>query len=447
MFLYIHIPFCESKCKYCRFASTWNLQKLQIEKYINFITSPSISTKTSPSIPLPLQGWPGAFLWEEREVEQLNSPSPLKGEGARGWGFKKEVEQLKSIYFWWWTPWVLNLDQLEKILSNFITSPQPSPLGEKGLKSTEITLETTPNKVTKENIIWWQKLWINRISMWVQSLNDKTLKEIGREDKGDILEALDILKALTLALSPGERGLEREEFFNISVDFIIGLPYVKKWWVKKDIEYLLGKYDFIKHVSVYMLEEITLPSIPLLWEEREVEQLNSPSPLKGEGARGWGYPWSWEENSIEKEDYLWEYIEVKDFLQSKWFNRYEISNFAKSWFECKHNMAYWNHSEVKAIWLWASWYEKGERYSFPDRFKDFYENKNIFSEKLTKEDIFTEKVMFGLRTSWLNEEVYKKLNEEKINNFIKDRYLFIENKKLKLTDKWILVLDYILSEV
>jgi len=401
MFLYIHVPFCESKCKYCRFASTWNLQKFRLEKYVDFITSsiktsPSIPLETSPSIPL---------LWEEREVEQIKS----------------------SIYFWWGTPWVLSLVQLEKILSDFTYDT-----------STEITLETTPNKITRENILWWQKLWINRISMWVQSLNNKTLKEIGREDKWDILKALDLL----------ENIIE-----NISIDFIIGLPYVKKWWVKRDIGFLLEKYDFIQHVSVYMLEDVTSslshletsPSIPLL-EEREVVQISSPSP-QGEGARGWGYPWNWEENSIEKEDYLDEYIEVKEFLEKKGFYRYEISNFAKPLRECRHNMSYWNHSEVRAIWLWASWYEKWERYSFPDNFKDFYAGNNIFREKLTKNDIFTEKVMFQLRTSGLIEKIYKKLNQEKIEYFIKEGYLFLENKKLKLTDKWILVLDYILREI
>jgi len=349
MFLYIHIPFCESKCKYCHFASTWKLQKFQIQKYVDFITFDTSNYR------------------------------------------KQHQNSLKSIYFWWGTPWVLSLEQLKKILTNYNYSSK-----------TETTLESTPNKITKDSLIAWKKLWINRLSIWVQSLNNKTLKEIGREDKWDILTALDNIKEIW--------------FSNISIDFIIGLPHVQKWWVLKDIEYILDKYDFITHISVYMLED-------------------------------YYYPWNWEENSITEDDYLWEYIEVKKYLEKKWFNRYEVSNFSKKWYECKHNMAYWNHSEIKAIWLSASWYEKWERYTFSDKFSDFYNKKGIFREQLNKSDIFMEKVMFGLRTSWLLENIYIKLNREKVKYFIKQEYLFIENKKLKLTNKWILVLDYILREI
>jgi len=171
------------------------------------------------------------------------------------------------------------------------------------------------------------------------------LKEIWRWDKWNIIEALNCIKNIW--------------FNNISLDFIIWLPHVKKWEIKKDIEYILSEYDFIKHISVYMLEEHY-------------------------------YPWNWEEISISENDYLWEYIEVKNFLESKWFNRYEVSNFAKLGYECKHNMAYWNHSEIKAIWLWSSWLSKlsplppllsrGEgdniyiRYSFSDKFSNIYIN-------------------------------------------------------------------------
>lgn len=210
MFLYIHVPFCESKCMYCKFTSTWKLQEFQIEKYVN----------------------------------EINKQSSLKG---------KKV--FKSIYFWWWTPSVLKLNQLEKILSNYSYD-----------NKTEITLESTPNKITKENLLGWKGLWINRLSIWVQSLNDKTLKEIARKDKGDILKALDNINlslnplhnisplpntpprregiwiVSSLPLGEIERGLIKEGTWclginNIAIDFIIWLPYVEKWDIKRDIKY------------------------------------------------------------------------------------------------------------------------------------------------------------------------------------------------------------------
>ena len=65
-----------------------------------------------------------------------------------------------------------------------------------------------------------------------------------------------------------------------------------------DNQYVLDKCNLIKHISVYMLEE-------------------------------YYYPWNWKKNSISDIDYLWEYIEVKEYLEKRWYNRYELSNFSK----------------------------------------------------------------------------------------------------------------------
>ena len=148
-----------------------------------------------------------------------------------------------------------------------------------------------------------------------------------------------------------------------------------------------------------------------------------------------------------QEDYLWEYVKIKNFLKEKWFNRYEISNFAKTWYKCKHNKAYWNHSDMVAFWLWAHWFLDWVRFSYSDNFLDYYNDKINIEKKLEKDDIFLEKVMFLLRTSWLKQEIYEKLNSKKIQEFIKSWYLKIDNGILKIEDKWVLVLDYILGEI
>jgi oxygen-independent coproporphyrinogen-3 oxidase len=135
------------------------------------------------------------------------------------------------------------------------------------------------------------------------------------------------------------------------------------------------------------------------------------------------------------------------------FNNYEISNYWKPWFECKHNIWYWNHSEVLGFWLWAYWFTNNFRYANSDSFKDYYAWKINFKNKLTEDDIFLEKVMFQLRTWGLKEENYKKLNTKKINYFIKNNYMFFSLSSegfkplLKLSDSWILVMDYIISEI
>jgi len=387
-FCYIHIPFCELKCKYCRFASIWISQKLKIDFYIKNL------------------------------IYEIKKSS-----------FQKGI--LNSIYFWGWTPSILEKNHLESIIFE---------LKNKYVfhENIEITLESTPNNVTKENLKIWNDIWINRLSIWIQTLNEKSLKEINRGNKWDINLCFENLKKFPHLTSPKGRGIEQ----NISLDFIIWLPYVKKWEILENIKYIFKNYDFIKHISVYMLEEYYNPDKII---ETKYDNII--------------YPNDWNKLWISDEDYLNEYSNIKIFLISKWFNNYEISNFWLKGFECKHNKAYWNHWEIYAFWLWAWWLVKKNwdyyRYLNSDNFKDYYEWKKIFENKLTKNDLFLEKVMFGLRTKWLEKDIYEKLDQDKINYFIENNYMQKNppfkkggiGENLVLTDSWILVMDYILSEI
>lgn len=397
-FCYIHIPFCTSKCKYCRFASYWILDSLKVDLYVKNLL---------------------------KEIENN----------------KTDFNDLKSVYFGWWTPSILSISNLEKIFNKLKQNFSFD-------KNIEITLEATPITITKQNLIWWKKFWINRLSIWVQTLNNDALIEIWRGEKWDIINALDEIKTsphtpghslLSKLNSPWPSPLEEreQEQFSISIDFIIWLPYVKKWEIKKDIEFILENYDFIKHISVYMLEEyyeINSQSTPLLnWEESKFENIT--------------YPNNWSKLWIKDEDYLWEYIEISDFLKEKWFNKYEISNFAKKWYECKHNKAYWNHSNIFAFWLWAHWLINSFRYSNSEDFLKYYSFEYDFSEKLTSNDIFLEKLMFWLRTSWIDKEIYQKLDKKKLDYLLENNYLKKLGDKIILSPSWVLVLDYILREL
>jgi len=372
MYCYIHIPFCDNKCIYCKFASRWFSQESKKEKYLTYL------------------------CWEINNVYFLEKIY---------WKNKKDFKKLKSIYFWWWTPTSLQNEQLKKIIQNL-----EKKFGFE--KNIEITLETTSNKINKNNLDFWRKIWINRLSIWVQTLNKKSLIEIWRENKWNIIDALGEIKPPFNSSIP--RGGVKELL--ISLDFIVWLPYVEKWEIKKDIEFILDKFNFINHISVYMLEE-------------------------------YYYPNNWKNFSIKKEEYLWEYIEIKNFLKKKWFYNYEISNFAKSWFECRHNKAYWTHKEILAFWLASHWYLNWIRYFHSEKFNWYYNWKISFDEKNNEESIFLEKIMFWLRTFWIEKKYYLKLNQEKISEFIKSWYLKIENGILKLDDKWVLFLDYILGEI
>lgn len=368
MHIYIHIPFCDRKCSYCRFASIGRLQELQIENYVVSLIDEIISSQYSSQ------------------------------------------EKIKTIYFGWWTPWVLNFSQLERIFSALKNKYNFD-------ENIEITLETTPTNVTKQNILWWENLWINRVSMWVQTLNQKALNEIQRGNKWDIFEALENLKNTKIK--------------NISIDFILWLPYVEKWEISQNISQILEKYDFITHISVYMLEEYYQADKIV---EHKYDEIT--------------YPENWINLGLQDADFEAEYKQTQQTLERAWFHKYEISNYAREKkYECEHNKAYWSHGEMIAFWLWAYWYVDKTRYRNSENFVDYYARKNIIFEKNSSEDIFIENLMFELRTSGITKKTREKLDEKKINYFLENNYLQEKNNTIILTNKWIPVMDYILGEI
>lgn len=367
MHIYIHIPFCDRKCSYCRFASIWRLQELQIQAYVQ-------------------------SLVDEIETSKYQTK-----------------QEIKTIYFGWWTPGVLNFLQLKQIFDalkkKYIFS-----------KNIEITLETTPTNVSQESIIWWEKLWINRISMWVQTLNQQALNEIQRGNKWDIFVALQFLESSSIK--------------NISIDFILWLPYVQKWEISQNIVEILSLYDFITHISVYMLEEYYEADKII---EHKYDEIT--------------YPENWKNMWLDDEDFQEEYRWTQEILEKMWFHKYEISNYARWNYECEHNKAYWNHGEMIAFWLWAYWYIDNTRYRNSENFAEYYAKKNIIFEKNSEEDIFIETIMFELRTTGISNKNRQKLDEEKIQYFIENNYLEEKNNTIILTFKWIPVMDYILGEI
>ncbi len=368
MFSYIHIPFCESKCKYCRFASLGSINKVLVNKYL-------------------------AHLIHDIK----NFKRPVQNAGL-----------LNSVYFWGGTPSILEVSQLSEILENL-----ENKFGFE--KEIEITLESTPRNITADNLIAWEALWINRISMWIQTLNNKTLEEIKRDPKETIFIALEHLK---------ESKIE-----NISVDFIIGLPYVQPWETLQDIKYILENYDFIKHISVYMLEDY------YVWNEDDsnFEKIT--------------YPENWKNLWLEEELFSKEYSEIKAYLEQAWFYRYELSNFSKSGYECRHNKSYWNHSENVGFWLGSHSFVNNTRYAYKDDFLWYYKWELEYEEHLNEREIFLEKIMFWFRTAWLEKDIYTKLNQEKINHFLNSGYLYIKNDFLILKDEFVSLLDTIILEI
>ena len=139
-FCYIHIPFCNNKCRYCRFASIWNIDSNKIDLYVNHL------------------------------INEIKN-------------YKIDFNNLKSIYFGWWTPSILSIKHLNRIIKAIETKTNFT-------KEIEITLEINPTWFELSKLDEYKQNWINRISIWIQTLNEKSLKEIWRWNKSELFNVL-----------------------------------------------------------------------------------------------------------------------------------------------------------------------------------------------------------------------------------------------------------------
>lgn len=201
-----------------------------------------------------------------------------------------------SIYFGGGTPSLLEPSQVEKILNELDKKFKIS-------SSSEITIETNPGTVNRKKLLEFRAVGINRISFGVQSFFDEDLKFLGR-----IHSAEDAITCVKLAFESG--------IYNVNIDLIFGLPgqSEEKWR-----ENLLKSIELdVPHLSTYNL--IVEKGTPL-YELVKSGKVTLPS--EDEQAR------------------LYEIC--IDILEEAGYNHYEVSNFAKEGFECRHNLKYWQY--------------------------------------------------------------------------------------------------------
>lgn len=188
--IYIHIPFCESRCAYCDFYSTTLLSHR--EAYI------------------------------ETACRELKSRLHELG-----------GEQIKTIYFGGGTPSTLTIEELERICKCITDSMVID-----GMSNIEVTLEANPDDLTEDYVQGLRTLPINRISMGIQSFHDRTLHLVGRRHT-----ATEAIEAV--------RRCQRLGLTNISIDLIYGLPgeTLEDWSYSLDQAIALG----VPHISAYHL--------------------------------------------------------------------------------------------------------------------------------------------------------------------------------------------------
>lgn len=229
-------------------------------------------------------------------------------------------------------------------------------------QTSEFTIEVNPGTVRPEQLILWKSLGINRLSIGVQSLKDQLLKKLNRHQSAqDVYTVLDQAK---------------DHFDNISVDFILGLPEITPQDWKELIEKAVTWP--IKHISIYFL--MVHEDTPLYFG---VKKKTITLPCDDEIV----------------DLYYW----TVEYLAAHGFEQYEISNFAKPGYYSRHNSMYWDRKPYKGFGLGACEFDGETRLQNQKNLNKYFDgiekgnDITIFSEVLTSEQVYLEKVMLGLR--------------------------------------------------
>lgn len=272
--LYLHIPFCERKCAYC-----------------DFLSAPA---------DLPVR-----ISYIKKLQEEIAYYGAQYGE-----------YQVSSIFFGGGTPTILEGYQLAAILETVkehfnITT------------DAEITVECNPGTLTAGKAEKLVQAGFNRLSMGLQSADDRELQLLGR-----IHNFAQFLESYDLARKAG--------FRNINVDLMSALPgqTLKSW------------QDTLQKVTALRPEHISAYSLIIEEGTPFYERFAEDERIREEGGRPRLLP----EEDVERQ--MYELTET--FLQIKGYERYEISNYAKPGYECRHNCGYWTRKDYLGLGLGAS---------------------------------------------------------------------------------------------
>ena len=304
--------------------------------------------------------------------------------------------EITTIYIGGGTPSSLKPELIKNVLDKICEVANI-----KNKEKVEITIEVNPGTVTKNNLQLYKNCGINRLSIGLQSTNYKLLNEIGR-----IHNYEQFLNTYNWAVEAG--------FNNINVDLMLGLPTQTISDLKESLEKIINLKPAPKHVSVYSL---------IIEEGTEIEKKISKGELQ--------LP----EEAEERNQYKY----TKNYLELNGYKHYEISNFAKSGYESKHNMNCWEQKQYVGFGLAAHSYINGCRYSNTCDLEEYIskESKDVktIHEEQTLEDMQKEYMLLGLRK--IDGVSVSKFKEEFGENPI---YLF-RNELQKLVENGLLVVD------
>lgn len=322
----------------------------------------------------------------------------------------KEMYRVVTVFVGGGTPSVLGGEQIERIFA---------ALREKfAMESVrEVTIEANPGTVTREKLKAYRSAGINRISFGLQSANNGELKQLGR-----IHTYEEFLESYMLAREEG--------FDNINIDLISAIPNqtVESW--KSTVDRILKLQP--EHISAYSL--IVEEGTP--FEKMYGEDGNRKEELPSE----------------EEERLI--YQKTKKWLQEAGYERYEISNYAKKGYACRHNLGYWERKEYLGLGLGASSLIGNVRFQNTEEMKTYLKysddvrKRKQNEEVLTKEEELEEIIFLGLRKK---DGIYKKEVDffcgEQIEKMICQGFLEEKDGNIRLTERGIDISNYVFAEI
>jgi oxygen-independent coproporphyrinogen-3 oxidase len=323
--LYIHVPFCIKKCDYC-----------------DFLSAPA-STET-------MKQYFDAVLTEIDQYRE-NTGNYI----------------VRTIFFGGGTPSVPDAAYIEKLMREIFR------IFRVDMDNLEATIEVNPGTLTRDKLLTYKNIGINRLSFGLQSADNKELKLLGR-----IHTYEQFLANYYLARELG--------FNNINVDLMSALPgqNVSAW------EYTLNKVIELEpeHISAYSLI---------------IEEGTKFYEVYRKGAEA-------ADNLPDEETDRLIYHKTKEILKNSGYHRYEISNYAKDAYECRHNSSYWTGTDYLGIGLGASSLLYGARFSNMHDIEQYISQCNEYRERRNSSVSADESIPNDLK--YLNDKIGLRCNIE-----------------------------------
>lgn len=363
--LYLHIPFCKSKCPYCDFYS-FSCKNEQKDQYTSVLREKILSS-----------------------VSTLQNGGECKA---------------NSLYIGGGTPSVLGAKNLASLVnacnSGFLTN------------DAEITIECNPHGLDEDFFKVLHDCGVNRISLGLQSAVDSERRILGRlSDRNQVENAV--------------KTAQKVGFENISLDVMLGVPNQTEQSLKETLNFCVSLG--VPHISAYMLK----------LEENTHFYKNQ-------------HKYDFPDDDLTADLYL----QMCETLENQGIMQYEVSNFAKSVFQSRHNLKYWHCEEYLGLGPSAHSFLDGKRFYYDRDFNAFMNGASPMGDGLGGD--FTEYAMLNLRlVEGLNEDkVFERFGHnipkeiyDKSKIFIDNGYMIKNENGLALTRKGFLMSNTILSEI